>query len=167
MKITLTKKDLEFAYEVASSRHNAKSKSFRNTKILFDHTKGDFVPDKNVMPHYIGVIGELAWSKYSGQPIDMEIYKVRDSGTDFNGVEVKTITYNGSGEPELKIKVEEFHSKTPEIYVLAHFDLKKTVTLLGRVTRDAFDKHKKKKKYGRFNPNNYVVPVSVMDRFGV
>ena len=123
-----------------------------------------FSVDKQYMPHFLGLVGEYAWSKYSGEPVDEEIYSVRDGGEDFKGIEVKTITYTGKGEPELKITQKEYEArKKPKKYVLVRFDIKnQEVEILGTITRYMFDKKKKKKKYGRYLPNNYVVPVSEM-----
>lgn len=165
MKFNLTKKQLDYARDLATKRHEAKNKSFRNKDILISDDKSDKKLDKNYLPHYIGVVGELAWSIVSDSEVDENIYSVRDPGEDFDGVEVKTITYMGSGEPELKIKVEEFNSKKPELYVLVRFDLKKTVEVLGTISRADFESHKRKKRYGARMPHNYVVPLSKMDKF--
>lgn len=169
MKIQLNKKQLGYLYNLAQLRHNAKHESFRNaSKIIPKHKEDDFVNlmklDKEYMPHFLGLVGEFVWSQHSGEELDEEIYSVRDGGEDFNGVEVKTITYMGDGEPELKITQKEYEArKKPKKYVLARFDMSTgTVEILGTITRYMFDKHKISKKYGRFLPNNYVVPLSKM-----
>jgi hypothetical protein len=160
---------MSYVYKLAKQRHDAKHKSFRNaSQIVPEHRGNDFERqfkiEKEYMPHFLGLVGELAWSLYTGEPVDENIYSVRDGGEDFHGVEVKTITYSGDGEPELKIKVSEYESKRPEMYVLVKFDLSsKEVTILGTISRTAFDDKKVEKKYGRFLPKNYVVPLSVME----
>lgn len=170
MEFKLTKKQLSYVYNLAKQRHNAKHKSFRNATQIVPEDKGNvfekqFKIEKEYMPHFLGLVGELAWSLHTGEAVDENIYNVRDGGEDFKGIEVKTITYDGDGEPELKIKVSEYGSKTPEKYVLVKFDLKsKVVKILGTISRDSFDKEKKEKKYGRFLPNNYVVPLSLMEK---
>jgi len=168
MKFKLLDYQLEYIYNLAKQRHDAKNISFRNASQIMNTEKSEsfeaeFKIDKQYMSHFLGLVGELAWSLLSGDPVDEKIYKVRDVGEDFKGIEVKTITYMGEGEPELKIKVEEYEKKTPKKYVLVRFDLyNREVEILGTITRKMFDKHKVQKKYGRFLPNNYVVPVSKM-----
>lgn len=80
-------------------------------------------------------------------------------------VEVKTITYSGAGEPELKIPVTEYEKRIPpECYVLTRLNLDKMeIAILGTITRHKFDLLKKKKQYGQSKPINYVVPLCVMD----
>lgn len=170
MQIILNKEQLEYCKNLAIARHDAKHASFRNaSQICPESKKGTFQEtfeiDAQYMPHFVGIVGELAWSIYSGEEVDETIYKVRDSGEDFNGIEVRTITYEGKGEPELKVKVSEFESKKPEVYVLAKFNMKtKTVELLGKITREDFDLKKVEKKYGRYLPKNYIVPLSLMEK---
>ena len=159
MIIKLTKKEVSFAKKLAKKRHNAKNTFIRNRGILM---KEGSVYD----PHTIGLIGEMAYAKFTGEKIDEEIYAVRDKGQDFNKVEVKTITYFGDGEPELKIKQKEFETKNPEVYVLARVNKSKlsSVELLGKISRENFDKNKIAKRYGRFNPDNWIVPLSLMEK---
>ena len=159
MIIKLTKKEVAFAKKLAKKRHNAKNTFIRNRGILM---KEGSVYD----PHTIGLIGEMAYAKFSGEKIDEEIYAIRDKGKDFNQVEVKTITYFGDGEPELKIKQKEFETKNPENYVLARVDKKRldSVELLGIISKDEFDKQKVAKRYGRYNPDNWIVPLSKMQK---
>jgi hypothetical protein len=159
MIINLTKEEVSFAKKLAKKRHNAKNTFIRNRGILM---RDGSVYD----PHTIGLIGEMAYAKFTGEKIDEEIYAVRDKGQDFNKVEVKTITYFGDGEPELKIKQKEFETKNPETYILARVDKKKlsSVELLGSISRKNFDENKIAKRYGRFNPDNWIVPLSKMDK---
>ena len=157
--------------QLAKKRHDAKPKNFRNSGILIKRSED---PIENYLPHVIGIIGEYAWGKHTGQPIDEVIYKVRDF-EDFNGEEVKTTTYFGSGEPELKIKIGEFKDKAPKRYILARTDKTKAlhalnsgaesifVELLGQITREDFEEKKKVKKYGANNPFNYIVTLSLME----
>jgi hypothetical protein len=125
-----------------------------------------FKVDFQYMAHFLGVIGELGYSLVTGEDVDEEIYAVRDGGQDFDGVEVKTITYMGAGEPELKIPVGEYERRIPpNSYVLVRFDLNRNeVDVLGQITRSNFDEKKKKKQYGRNKPLNYIVPLSSMER---
>ena len=169
MKIKLKKAELKYLFDLAKKRHDAKDPSFRNKSRIMPKDKNEsfedlFKIDKQYMPHFLGLVGEYAWSQYSGESADEEIYDVRDGGEDFKGIEVKTITYMGYGEPELKITQKEYEErKVPNKYVLARFDMKnKEVEILGTITRYMFDKKKKEKKYGQRLPNNFVVPVSEM-----
>jgi hypothetical protein len=171
MKFQLNKEQLEYALDLAMRRHDAKHSSFRNkdTENFRNDTKGKmsekFKVDFQYMAHFLGVIGELGYSLVTGEDVDEEIYAVRDSGQDFEGVEVKTITYMGAGEPELKIPVKEYEQRTPPVtYVLTRFNSgSNEVEVLGQISRSRFDKVKKKKKYGMNKPLNYIVPLSRME----
>ncbi len=171
MKFKLNKKQFNYCYKLAKQRHDAKHASFRNKNQIMPDDKREmfenkFSVDKQYMPHFLGVVGELAWSLYTGDKVDENIYSVRDGGEDFKGIEIRTLTYQGDGEPELKVKVSEYEErKPPELYVLIHFDMKtNVVNILGKITRENFDNNKIKKKYGRYLPLNYVVPLSKMEK---
>ena len=172
MKFKLDKKQLNYALGLAMKRHDAKHSSFRNkdTTRFMNDSKGQmseqFSVDKQYMAHFLGVIGQLGYSLATGETIDENIYSVRDDGQDFEGVEVKTITYMGSGEPELKITVKEYEQrKHPKLYVLTRFNLKNNeVEVLGRITRPQFDKVKIKKRYGSSLPMNFIIPLSKMEK---
>jgi hypothetical protein len=172
MKFKLTKKQLNYALGLAMQRHDAKHTSFRNkdTDRFMNKSKGSlsdkFSVDRQYMAHFLGVIGELGYSLVTGESVDENIYSVRDDGQDFEGVEVKTITYMGNGEPELKITVKEYDQrKPPKLYVLTRFDLKNNeIEVLGKITRMNFEKKKVRKRYGARLPQNYIVPLSKMDK---
>ena len=170
MKCKLTNKQIKYALELAVRRHDAKHTSFRNkdTQRFLNENKvklsKEVKADFQYMAHFLGVIGELGYSLATGEPVDEEIYSVRDSGQDFDGVEVKTITYMGKGEPELKITLKEYEQRTPpDLYVLTRFNLNNNeVEVIGTITRKHFDKVKVKKRYGARLPMNYIVPASKM-----
>ena len=172
MKFKLNKEQLEYALDLAMRRHDAKHSSFRNktTEKFRNENKSrmseKFKVDFQYMAHFLGVIGELGYSLATGEEVDEEIYAVRDSGQDFDGVEVKTITYMGAGEPELKIPVYEYDKRTPpKLYVLTRFNSNiNEVDVLGNITRKQFDKVKKKKQYGVGKPLNYIVTLSDMKK---
>jgi len=172
MKFKLTKKQLGYALDLAMRRHDAKHKSFRNkdTEKFRNDNKSrmseKFKVDFQYMAHFLGVIGELGYSLATGEEVDEEIYAVRDSGQDFDGVEVKTITYMGAGEPELKIPVYEYDKRTPpNLYVLTRFNSNlNEIEVLGQISRKEFDRSKKKKRYGANKPLNYIVPLSSMEK---
>jgi hypothetical protein len=164
MKIKFNPEQLQKAVDTAIARHEAKNISFRNKSIYFPQKKNEFGIPNEYAPHLIGVLGEMAWATVKGVPIDEKIYKVRDKGEDFRGVEIKTVTYFGRGEPELKVKVKEFHKKHPQVYVLMRVDPNTLeVELLGKISRKKFDDLKKVKRYGAKLPDNYIVPLSLMD----
>lgn len=172
MLIKLNQAQLNKCVELAQARHNAKNASFRNSKVSEFHNeaKADLSLgvgiDSEYMPHFIGLLGEMAWSIHSGLPVDEEIYAVRDGGQDFDGIEVKTITYFGKDEPELKIPVKEYVKRNEiKTYVLVRVDVKRpqNVEILGTISREDFDDLKVEKKYGRYKPTNYTVPVSKME----
>lgn len=171
--ITITKKEINYILALAKKRHDAKSDNIKNTGILMDRDLNN--PVENYLPHFIGIVGEYAWAKHTNRSVDENIYEVRDS-EDFDGEEIKTITYYGHGEPELKIKVTEFDSKKPKKYILARTNKEKIlkaltantensieIELLGVISRDDFDTNKIKKRYGFNNPLNYIVGRSKMN----
>jgi hypothetical protein len=166
MKIKIPQQKQKMAMEVAILRHEAKNQSFRNSSIL-TKDKDTGIPNE-YMPHYIGALGEIAWSILTGENIDREIYPVRDGGQDFSGIEIKTITYFGNGEPELKITKKEYSErKPPNLYVLARTNIKSyepEVEILGKITRNEFDRLKIEKQYGINKPVNYILPLSKMEK---
>lgn len=161
MIIELTNEELQWCKSQAQKRHDKKDVLFRDTGILMRDI------DSLYLPHISGIVGEKAYGKLIGKEVDTDLYDVRDNGEDFEGVEVKTITYFGSGEPELKIKKREYDSKTPRLYVLARVNRNNLnkVELLGKITRESFDENKRSKQYGPDNPENWVVGLSSMELF--
>jgi len=170
--ISITKKEINYILSLAKKRHDAKPSNIKNSGILIDRDLNN--PLENYLPHFIGIVGEYAWAKHTNKNIDETIYEIRDD-EDFNGEEVKTITYYGTGESELKVKVQEYNNKKPLKYILArtnkdnilkalNSDSQKTlkVELLGEICRSDFEREKIKKRYGQYNPENYVVPLSKM-----
>ena len=157
--IRIEEDELAKIYSLAKQRHNAKDKSFRDTGILIPNPKSVYAP------HTIGLLGEFAWGKHTHQLVDSAIYEVRDEGEDFKDTEVKTLTYFGKGDPELKIKKQEFLSKHPSLYVLTRVDKKNLtkVELLGTISREDFAKKKREKRYSSNNPLNYVVSLADMN----
>ena len=159
--VNFSDKEVSYAYEEGKKRHYAKHESFREkgaVKIKDAKT--------NYESHSIGFLGELAWAKFTDQEVDTSIYEVRDSGEDFVGTEVKTITYYGEGEPELKIPKAEFEKRSSvKNYVLvrANKNNLNAVELLGTISRKDFFDKKSIKQYKKNYPINYVVPLSLMN----
>jgi len=172
--ITIKNKEINYIISLAKKRHDAKPSNIKNSGILIDRDLNN--PLENYLPHFIGLVGEYAWAKHTNKNIDENVYEIRDD-EDFNGEEVKTITYYGTGEPELKVKVQEYNNKKPIKYILArtnkdnilkalNSNSQKTleIELLGEICRSDFENRKTKKRYGQYNPDNYVVPLSKMNK---
>jgi predicted RNA-binding protein associated with RNAse of E/G family len=105
--------------------------------------------------------------------MDRNIYSVRDKGYDFKTskksgrnfkIDIKTITYNGEGEKELKVKIDEYIKKTPDEYVLVFIDKDnlKEATILGYISREDFEKNKKEKKYMYNYSSTYYIGESLL-----
>lgn len=165
--IKFTDKEVEWAIDMGKQRHGAKHSSFRETGRMGDVSKvfgGS---------HILGVLGELAYEKYTGIEMDRNIYSVRDKGYDFKTskksgrnfkIDIKTITYNGEGEKELKVKIDEYIKKTPDEYVLVFIDKDnlKEATILGYISREDFEKNKKEKKYMYNYSSTYYIGESLL-----
>jgi len=156
--IRFSRKEVEGLVNLAHKRHNAKDSSFRHKYCM---VRG---AETTAVPHEIGILGEAAYGKCIGEDIDREIYEVRDDGSDFKDTEVKTVTYFGHGEPELKVPEKDWLGKHKDIkkFILTRINPKdySKVELLGQITREQFDKLKKRKVYGPNKPLNYVVRAS-------
>lgn len=170
MKIELSDYQVDYAMKIAKQRHDAKHESFRN-KTRYFNSNNSILSNRlkikpEYMPHYVGVLGELGWAIMNNLEVNETIYSVRDPGEDFKGVEVKTITYFGNQEPELKITQKEYQSrKKPKLYVLTRVSIDRNeIEILGKITRENFDKLKVEKQYGEKLPKNYVVPLSLMEK---
>lgn len=157
MLITFTKKEAEEIAALGRKRHYAKDASFRNNTQWHEGSARS-------MAHEIGILGEAAYGKCAGLEIDRNIYEVRDDGMDFKDIEVKTVTYFGAGEPELKIPAEEWTGKHKDVkkFVLARLNPKDytRVEVLGEISREQFDRIKTKKIYRPDGPLNYIAKAS-------
>ncbi len=142
MRITLTRYQVIEARSFGRARCGAKPQDIRfNDSGYHDETDRAY-------PHIVGMASEIAYSRVTGKPFDRTIKKAGDS-YDFPGnIEVKPSMFMGK-DVELKIKIREYSKKNPVKYVLcrASKDLK-TVEILGEITREQFDKVKRKKNYG-------------------
>lgn len=101
--------------------------------------------------HYIGVIGELAYSWFSKQPVDVKTIGRGDDGTDFpSGVQVKASDLGH--EPALMFLKTQWQRKQAKVYVLAWVQLTtpvKRVSLLGWLTREDIELLCELKDYGK------------------
>lgn len=170
MRIVLKNEQIKYAKELAKKRHEAKNIKFKNTGILTNTSKSTlvekYISDRSHKPHFLGLLGEMAYAIASKGSIDTNIYSVRDTGFDVGDAEVKTSTWMGKNI-ELKIKKSEFESKQPSKYILARIDENKfnVVELIGEISREDFDRHKVVKQYRPDNPVNYIVGVQYLKSF--
>lgn len=152
MKITLTRYQIIEACSFGRARCGAKPQDIR-------FNDSGYHDDKDrAYPHMVGMAAEIAYSRVTGKPFDRTI-KSSGDGYDFpGGVEVKCSMFMGR-DVELKIKLREYSRKRPSKYVLCRVskDLK-TVEILGEITREKFDKIKKKKNYG--HQDNWVCGIN-------
>jgi hypothetical protein len=164
MKVLLNDRQIEMAREFAQRRHEAKSGSFKNSGILTDIKKKtlveEYIYDRLHKPHFLGLLGEMAYATAVGKKIDTKIYSVRDTGADVGEAEVKTSTFLGVGV-ELKILQKEFETKSPKKYILTRLNENRfnEVELVGEISREDFAKHKTIKQYGPNSPINYIVGI--------
>lgn len=99
----------------------------------------------NVENFIIGNLGEMAYSKYSGLPMNLIVHEgfVGDGGIDFpDNTQVKTVTWTG---PDKMLKVskkdlEKYKSVGIKQFVLAAVDVKflHKVKLVGKITLKKF-----------------------------
>ena len=110
MIIQLSNDDLAWCKELAMKRSGAFN--FADTK-----NSRTMMPNKpNWTRHYYGLIGELAYSKITGEAVN-ELVGTGDDGTDFaNGVQIKTS--NQPKKPNLMILVSLYERKHADIYIL-------------------------------------------------
>ena len=148
MIITLTEEQMEFAYNIgykrsASVNHAVTRKSFN----AYENKKPDW------WRHYIGALGEVAYSIHIGKEIDTTTIGRGDDGTDFdNGVDVKSSDLNR--KPNLLLGVNQFNKKYAKRYILAWVKLPE-VELLGYIDREDVINKSEIKNFG-YNDNYFV-----------
>ncbi len=148
MIITLTEKQIEFAKDLgfkrsASVGHAVTRKSFN----AYENKKPDW------WRHFIGALGEVAYSVYIGKEVDTTTIGTGDDGTDFdNGVDVKSSDLNR--RPNLLLGVKQFNKKYAKRYVLAWVKLP-TVELMGYIDREDVIEKSTLKNFG-YNDNYFV-----------
>jgi hypothetical protein len=143
MIITLTNEQIEWCKNLAIKR----SGSMNHSDTL---NSQNFLKQKpSWYRHYVGVLGELAYSIHTGQAVDETTIGKGDSGIDFeDGVQVKASdTVN---KPNLMFPVSQFNRKIAKNYVLAWVKLPE-VELIGRITREKILEVKTTKDYGYGN----------------
>jgi hypothetical protein len=175
MKIKFSQEEITEAISLAIARHEAKNNFIKNKHVLGafkESSLESLFSDKRHKHHFIGILGEMAYAKYTNQQIDKNIYALRDTGADVGEVEVKTSTWMGD-DVELKVTKAHFESKKPKKYVLVRIDENNytEAELLGEITRNKFSRVKKEKCYGinKYNgsllPMNYIVGLKHLSKY--
>ena len=76
--IKLSQKELLEALDLATQRHEAKHVSVRDTgprmTSKYDTKLVDFIGDVRYKPHFLGLLGEMAYAKATGGEVNKEIY---------------------------------------------------------------------------------------------
>lgn len=78
--------------------------------------------DSHLENFFAGKIGEIAYSKHCGKPYNFEFYPLKgDGGMDFEGVQVKTVTWKGANK-QLKVGCKSLYNPRVNKFVLMFFD---------------------------------------------
>ena len=163
--INLSNEELYEALDLATKRHESKHVSFRDsgpkmtkkykTKLV------DFIGDVRYKPHFLGLLGEIAYAKFVGGKVNKEIYSGGDNHKgDVGRVEVKTSTWFG---PNIELKITEREvdkiENQPEKYALMRVneEIFWKIEFVGEINRKDFIKKAIKKKYKPEYPMNYIL----------
>ena len=170
--IKLSEKEMLEALDLAAQRHEAKHVSVRDTgprmTSKYETKLVDFIGDIRYKPHFLGLLGEMAYAKATGGEINKEIYNRGDDHTgDVGRVEVKTSTWMGP-DIDLKItqrEVEDIENQ-PERYVLMKVNESNfsEVEFIGEISRGDFIKKATKKRYKPGYPMNYILDGRKLDK---
>jgi len=121
-------------------------------------------------PGEIGIRTELAYSKLTGLPMNMAIYRYHgdpyDFGTKDMPIELKTSTHIGN-DVELKVKQDEYEKKISLIYIGAQINKNNMnlVKFLGCISREKLDRIKYEKQYFENGPLNWVCQATDLQPF--
>ena len=147
MIITLTEEQIEFAKDLGFRR---------SASVGHAETKNNFNAYKTKPKwwrHYVGALGEVAYSVYIGKEVDTTTIGTGDDGTDFDhGVDVKSSDLNR--RPNLLLGINQFNKKYAKRYVLAWVQLPK-VELIGYIDRQDVIEKSTIKNFG-YNDNYFV-----------
>ena len=170
--IKLSEKELREALDLAAQRHEAKHVSVRDTgprmTSKYETKLVDFIGDIRYKPHFLGLLGEMAYAKATGGEINKEIYNRGDDHTgDVGRVEVKTSTWMGP-DIDLKItqrEVEDIENQ-PKRYALMKVNESNfsEVEFIGEISRDDFIKKATKKRYKPGDPITYILDGRKLDK---
>lgn len=111
--------------------------------------------------YFIGTLGEMGYARHSNAKVNLEVYErgVGDKGLDFNGVQVKTVTWAHSNK-ELKVDLKDSSLKNPlvEKYVLMYVDPFNVefAYIVGEISKESFLKKAKiNAKYKAYTVSEY------------
>jgi hypothetical protein len=133
IEINLVDSDISFCKNLGDARSG--SMGHRDT------VNSQTMTHKSRHRHFLGVVGELAYSKFSGLDVDSFTIGKGDDGNDFiNGVNVKCS--DSKNKPNLIFPSVQYERKRSEYYVLAWYKDSR-VYLIGWTTRAEINlKHK-------------------------
>ena len=148
MRIQITQNERDLARKVAQWRVEAKDKKIRYNSAGY-HANPDIA-----YPHYVGLLGEIAFSKAWDVEVDLSALPGGDH-IDFGAVEVKTRLNKG----DIMVKCRDWDRKVPKYYVLIWLSKDETYAeVAGVISREDFDK--KKRVVTLFNESKYTVASS-------
>lgn len=133
---------------------------------LRQFNKGKYKTSSRLENHFIGKLGEMAYGKLIKQEVNLEHFHSKgDGGSDFDGVQVKTITWAGANK---QLKVDKYDSSltNSEVkkFVLMYADMHaggREVYLVGEISKENF--LKKKYKDAKFSGDCFVVDEKDLD----
>lgn len=152
VKVDLTEDEINYSLWLGQYRYDpfkyAARKGIRGNTI---NSQNFFEDKKPWYRHFIGAIGEKAYSKFSNWPIIETTWndgRSGEDGTDFpNGANIKASPIYGM--PNLLIPVDQWERHEPFSYVLAWVKLRqRECHLMGLVTRQKANRVKYKVKKG-------------------
>lgn len=139
--IKFTVEQIQYIEKIGKARCEAKPGNIKYNDSNYHSDNGE-----RDYPHILGFAAEYAYSILTGKPVDDRILSHGDN-IDFDGIEIKSSTWEGS-DIELKIKKKEYDRKKPIVYVLArvakNYD---RVQFIGSISRSKFDVSKYEKKH--------------------
>jgi len=129
VKVKLTDKEIERVREIAGIRDKNK-KRFSSTRHW----------TKDESTHFIGLLGEMAFAKYTGLDLDDNNYRYKgDGGIDFSSkvtCQIKTTNYNN---PALLCFYDHLNDFSADYAVLAYRESNNVIWLCGWVSRETFE----------------------------
>ena len=165
----LTQHDLDLALSVARERTWTKTAGYENFFGGFHSKDKSSFASKRYYPHYLGLLGEIAYARQFEEPLDLTFKKRGDKGYDFrNRVEVKTRKCKDKN-PYLMVRKNDFIRKPARKYILCRLEppeeeLKFThVEFMGFITYEDFKrKGEELEMPGR---TNWVIRAEELTRF--
>lgn len=146
MTYKLSEHDLHLALAAARERVYTKNAGYENFFGGFHSKDSHPQAAKRYYPHFLGILGEIAYARTFGEPLDLTFSKRGDRGYDFKDkVEVKT-RKSKDKNPWLMVRKNDFIRKPCLKYVLCRLEPPesdmdfKTVDIAGFITYEDFKK---------------------------